>query len=711
MYFRTNAKVERLVGRELITNNTTAIFELVKNSYDAGAKKVVIKFGNFLNYQGDKSLVLSNKDSYIQINDTGKGMTKEEIEKYWMELGTPNKEKNRYQEVRLRDSQIDVIAKRIVNGEKGIGRFGVDKIGSILILESIDENLKEKTKVYFEWDKFNDTSKLIHEIPCEYSCRTVKIGEKPGTHLTIKGLRDMWTWRDIENLKRSLKKFLSPVGIQQDEFNIYFIYEYEENGQVFEKNEQIINDAFDYLRTNIYAELDIQGNLFYEITDNDYIVEEKELRNYNKSPFGAVKIKIYYLDSKDKSVFTKKMGIKTHEYGNIQIFKDNFRILPYGEVHNDWLEIDNRHAQGVFRTFGTRDLVGYIILSHDKTKENFVLQEATDRMGLVEDVPEFEQFKRFTQMIISILENYIFTRIQKQAKETTQVIKNESINVKQDATNLVNDFKDVLDNLNIPQTEKKQILNRIDNKSSSLIEKINTVEHASKEIEKKIKIYSQITSKEGVLYDTLHAIKNKLAIIDAQLNEFQLEIESAKLQIDIDELKIAFDSICKMVERALNKVTSSKLRKTIIPIKQIVYESIESFMPRLKAEDIRIKNLFEAGDKKVRCSFEAIKTNVLENLFDNSVKALKGNQNKEITVLTKVNKDFIEIYFSDNGKGIPEDKIPFIFSLWSSNTGGSGIGLATAKDTLEDVGGEILCVDLGEADKTTTFLIRLPIIY
>lgn len=63
------------------------------------------------------------------------------------------------------------------------------------------------------------------------------------------------------------------------------------------------------------------------------------------------------------------MGMRPSDYGNIKIFRDNFRIMPYGDSDNDWLEIDKVHAQGIFRSFGTRDLIGHIMLSHDPVKK------------------------------------------------------------------------------------------------------------------------------------------------------------------------------------------------------------------------------------------------------------------------------------------------------------------------------------------------------
>lgn len=710
LHFRTNAKVERLIGRELITNNTIAIFELIKNSYDAGARKVEINFLNFLPHNNERGKIISTDHSVIEVADNGKGMTFNEIKEFWMELGTAHKQHNKHQELRLRSSEIETVIRRAVNGEKGIGRFGVDKIGAQLEMESIDQNLLQKTVVYFDWNEFDDTTKLIEQVPCEYTILPVPKNSESGLALKIKSLRDNWSWKDILTLKRSLKKFLSPLPINQDEFKIYLTYSYIVNGKVVKETEEIVNDAFDYLKTSIYIELDVNNEAFYEIYDREDIIEENKFKFETQHPFGAIQLQLFYLDSGDKSVFAKKMGLTTREYGNIKIFRDNFRIMPYGETHNDWLEIDNRHAQGVFRTFATRDVIGYVLLSHDPKKRNGKLKEATDRVGLIEDVPEFEELKRFIWNAIELLENYIFNRIKKQAKEASQVLKLETSGLKSDAQFLARSIKELIDNSSIAKEEKNAISKNISNQTKELLRKIDTVEFATKEIDRKIKIFSQITAKEGILYDILHSIKNKLAVIDAQIKGFNLKISMAGLEISTNPLETAVASIGDLVDGALTKVNASKLKKVNYFVEDIIHEVFESYMETLKQEGIQVNYELNSPQVRIKCTPEAFKTNVFLNLLSNSVKALSNTQNKVITIKTLVNQSYIEIYFSDNGSGIDEDNIPFIFSLWSSNTSGTGIGLATAKDTVEDHNGEIHYVDMQETNKVTTFLIKLPII-
>ena len=151
--FSTNAKLEKLIGRELITNNIIAIFELIKNSYDAFAHNAIVSFEGFdisskdLGKVRHSERVISNVDSRIIIKDDGVGMSFEEVKTKWMEIGTTSKE-NTYIEKSLYSSE----DKRVINGEKGIGRFGADKLGSLLRLISVGADGYEKTTLEIDWE-------------------------------------------------------------------------------------------------------------------------------------------------------------------------------------------------------------------------------------------------------------------------------------------------------------------------------------------------------------------------------------------------------------------------------------------------------------------------------------------------------------------------------------------------------------------------------
>ena len=701
--FRTNSKLKTLVGQELITNNNIAIFELIKNSYDAGATKVEIEFHNFIHSNKGWE---SSDESSIKIVDNGIGMTTEEIDKYWMELGNSSKDTNKI--LRINSDKMGLLIERFTNGEKGIGRFGVDKIGSGLILESIGRNSPKKTTVIFDWNKYDDRSKLLQEIKNEYSVERVPISAGTGLKLTIRNLRDHWKQSDIDKLKKDISKFLSPNPVESSEFKIFVSF-YQKGNLI--QREKIENDSFNYLRCKISTHLEQDGTCSLSIFSDGDIEHHEEFNMFNgNSPIGKVFVEIYYLDRGDKSIFTRRVGIRPHEYGNVKVFKDNFRIVPYGEPHNDWLEIDKKHAQGIFRTFGTRDIIGNVFLDGESLLELGALKEATDRVGFIEDSEEFTILKDFVWHNISVLEQYVFYRIKKDTQAASEIVKEETSQLKKELNNSLTSFKNILEESEIIDVQKKDLLQKFKSTSEQLNKRADAIDRVTTEIDNKIKVYAQLSNKEGILYEMLHSIKNKLVTINNQIDFYMEIVKMKNLDIDLSILKSSYADIEKLVNGSLNKVNSSKLKKSNVRLTDILDDFIKQHQATFLQEEIIFEKEFDIqniSDIFIYCSIESMKT-IFENLLNNSIKALRNTKKRRISIKVDVESSEVKIYFSDNGCGIPPEKASSIFTLWSSSTDGTGIGLASVKENLEDINGEIHLVDLHQEGIKTTFMMSLP---
>lgn len=707
--FRTNSKLEKLIGRELITNNTIAIFELIKNSYDAGAKKVHLIFKDFKEFSTierdgrfiytindsvvSADTVVSTELSSITIIDNGKGMTFEEVKKYWMEIGTVHKELIR--KINIENDSINRMYTRILNGEKGIGRFGTDKLGAILNLTSIDSSGMEKTCIKINWDDFNDHTKLIQDVEIDCSTEELVVKKKSGLKLEILKLREEWTIKDIEDLKRQLKKFVSPFSQEEDLFSIYI--------SVNSVKEKIINDAFEFTSTFIEASLDYDGLFEYIIVDGLNEIR-KSIKN-NRPNFGPVKLKIIYMDRAAKVAFTKRAGIPSREYGNIKVFRDNFRILPYGEPSNDWLGIDNMHAQAVFRSLGTRDIIGYVQITN---LGNIGLKDSTSRQGLVEDNQEFRNFKEFVWNCIILLQDYVFSRIKEESEKQGKVIEQKVSDVNNNTVKFRFQLEEAIKNTKIPNNDKENLYSIIKNNVQNLQKDLQIVQNANKELSKKIKIFERITGSEGILFDILHVIKHKVAIIETQMFRIKRQCERANIHINNEIVDQSLSAIGKLVFSALQKASAPRLVKKTYILREIIQESIEENKLYVGDSGINIDFIPNDGYKRVFCNVESIKI-VFDNLFSNSFKVLKSCINKKIIITTSINDKFIEIMFTDTGPGVKDDEAPFIFNVGYSKTKGSGLGLPTSLDIIQDHGGNMSLVKLNDEMEGARFLIKLPI--
>ena len=394
LHFSASTSVKNLFGRGLVTDQVAAVFELVKNSYDADATEVEIIFSD-----------LNTDNPSLIISDNGTGMDLNDIEHRWMVIGTDSK----------KNVLLSPIFRRPLNGDKGIGRFSVDRLGSYLHMESQKRDSSQKYFVEFDWSLFDGDEKNISEISIPYSLQKSDYNFH-GVSLTISGLRDKWDANKLKELFRNLRQFKSPFS-QEDNFKIYITaleFGYNQREVTIEKLEGV---------SSLWISAEVQNEnpeTIYIIVNKDGL--EYEITQSNAYSFGSIKVQIFMFNQGDKVRFANRYGLRVREYGNIRLYRDDFRIYPYGESNNDWLNIDRRQTQGLMRFFGTRDLIGYVQISKEGNPE---LKPLTNRQGLEENVA-FYQLRQFVvDVCITTLESYYFNKIKTGKNETLKKTKAE----------------------------------------------------------------------------------------------------------------------------------------------------------------------------------------------------------------------------------------------------------------------------------------------
>lgn len=687
LQFSTNAKLEKLIGRELITNNVIAIFELLKNSYDASARNAVILFEGFnidpslLENSKRRDKVISDSQSKIIISDDGYGMSFEEVQTKWMEIGTSSKE-----------GAFSVNeGHRVVNGEKGIGRFGADKLGADLKLISVGAGGYERTTLWIDWNRFDDHQKKIQDF--DFECEIEELSEPVQTGLTleISSLRDRWCNGDIIKLKKHLKKLVSPFSQEQNNFQIYL--DYGNNYQ-----ERIVNDSFEYATTGIEAELTSNGTMEYEIFS---ALESIRKTIQIASPsFGPVKLKILYMDRAAKYAFARRTGAPTKDYGNIKLFRDDFRVLPYGEKENDWLGIDNKHAQGTFRTFGTRDLIGYVQI----TKQyNPILKDATSRQGLNEDVTEFEDFKSFIWQCIILLQDYVFNQIRQETEKQGEIIKDKVKVIQSDIIEFQKEMPLLYEDIRISDEDRSKLVQRTHDALQSINENVATVEQANRQLSSRVKVMEKIVGAETRIYDMLHAVKNRLGALNAVVLEFEATAQENNISYDSTFAKKTIRDISNMVLAAMRRSSPKRTKRDVIILSDFVQEFIDEskiIYPEIQFE------FHQDNYDRIFINVEELKIS-LENLLDNSIKAMKNEVDKKILIYIMREEKNIRLYFEDNGMGVPPEYAPFIFNVSFSKTNGSGIGLSNVLDFMKEEGGNINLMERGKL-KGASFEMTFP---
>lgn len=390
--FRVSSGLKTIIGKELITDDFIAIFELVKNSFDAGARKV------------DITIDTATKEPRILIQDDGGGMSDEDIREKWLFVA--------YSAKRLQADYRDKIKPaRIYAGAKGIGRFSCDRLGEHLrlVTRPKGEKGREWNVLKVDWSDFEDDPQSeFQNIPAHYSTTSDGPGSaKHGTLVEITGLRDSWDRAKLIDLRRSLERLVNPN--QENDAENFSIHlhapsEVDEDRRIKRAggddaewsfvNGPVRNFIFEELRmktTRIDVAVDDDGALVTTTLD-DRGARIYQLKERSEFPLlRNVRVHLFYLNRAAKHTFTRRMGMPILHYGSVFLYKNGFRIHPFGDPNEDSLGIDRRKQQGFFRFLGTRDLSGRIEISG----VNPQFRETSSRDGGLIKNEAYEQLREF----------------------------------------------------------------------------------------------------------------------------------------------------------------------------------------------------------------------------------------------------------------------------------------------------------------------------
>jgi len=399
--FDIKTGMKNIIGRDLITDDFIAIYELVKNSYDAYADYVKITF---------------NKDEII-IADNGKGMSMTDLKKKWFAVAYSAKKDGSEDDDIKRESHLNNLkSRRFYAGAKGVGRFSCDRLGGSLELITSKVNSDQTYKIEVDWGEFEKDAQQSFgsvQIPFE----EVKIknhftkNSNHGTILRIRDLNSKWDAKKLLELRRSLEKLINPFS-KESSFKIEIeAKEFIEADKISGKNLKIngvidnsILKVFDLKTTQIDVKLK-NSLITTKIIDRGVLIYHIEEPNLYESIIDDLEVNLYFLNRSAKVNFGKLMDIEPVNYGNVFLFKNGFRVQPYGNVGDDSWKIDNRKQQGYNRFLGTRDLFGKV----DLITENFnEFKEVSSRDGgLVETSGKKILFDILYEKALKRLERYV----------------------------------------------------------------------------------------------------------------------------------------------------------------------------------------------------------------------------------------------------------------------------------------------------------------
>jgi signal transduction histidine kinase len=641
----------KLLGDELISDDVVAVTELVKNSHDADASTVTIAFRGVTGDGGE-----------IVVKDDGCGMDKSTLLNRWME---PANSWKAGKERRTRRG-------RRVLGEKGVGRFATDKLAAQLELISRKSRKSPEIMATFDWDRFADDEKMLSEIKCHWMMRPAIELPGQGTVLRMSGLRSRWTERMFRRLSTRLTRLISPfdelddfrIVIESDEFPHY-------SGEL---RADFLNRAPHHIDASFDGNHTIQANL------NGSRSTEHLWNGAGELSCGPVRLKIYAFDLETEAIarIGPRMEVRAwlKEWTGASIYRDGFRVWPYGEPHDDWLRLDQRRVNNPVVRLSNNQVVGFIRISSD---DNPDLRDQTNREGLIHN-KAFDDLRRLVYFVLQILE----AERQKLRHPTSRVSLNSSRS---------DDPRDSL-----PSLLEKLVKETTPDNSEELKRIVRDAEEAyareASDVQKFIQGYSGLAALgqaaigvESNVRPLVDEIRSGFAALKSEVNGRG----SRRLTSQIRALETNLDAIeSRLAIIAAMETGGTHRRRRAIDVPTELLKAKQLLAPVLdqRGIDIRIEAP-RKGVLRVEMRPEELQR-ILHILAMNSVDWLHRVKEPRIKVQAKSKNDRCEIIFSDNGPGISHDLVAQVFEpLFSTKEGGRGMGLTIARNVLGLYGGSI----------------------
>ncbi|MCE8825445.1 ATP-binding protein [Bacteroides fragilis] len=706
--FKPKAHILTLLGDELIKNPVMAIYELVKNGYDADALKVNVYFNDIEDLD----------TASIVIEDDGTGMTSEVIENVWLEPGSDYR-KPVNPVTGIRNIVKSPLYGRVPMGEKGVGRFAVHKLGTkillitrpLLITYNEDKTIEKKTLadyeiiLYINWKDFNQTRHLS-DIPITWKIRrnpsVFRFRDQSGTYIRISGLKENWTKGMARELKNHTMSMLSPkLSDNSFKINLNFNNEWlkgsstiddflrespykisafvdEQFNLIFEYEFSLINNpdiGKREIKNNKKYDRNIKGFLkpylrdLYEQNGYDKIETSRLLEEFEElmlSPFGSLLFEFYSYDldsisMRDYSSDANMTKTILKEQAGIKVFKGDLRVFDYGEKGNDWLGIDLERIQNK-EWFSNNQNVGYVYLDPE---QSISLVEKTNREGFVHN----DSYNLFF-----IVLRYLLTEF----KNTRLVDRKRWLNYNRKVSDVtfsarIQNFRKLIEDSDINTEDKKQ----------KLIIEAEKLETKYDEDTKALMIPAGVGMTASV---ALHEIEKLVPRMEETAKHNPIDRDMVKSQVE--ELRLYTEGIISVLRKG---------GKGNVDVNDAIKRAIAGYDIKMKDRNIKIVYDLDENIGYLNVEKRFLFT-IIMNLVDNSIYWL-DNVNRErpsIYVKSFNSRGITTIIIADNGPGFKDEISEVVTPFFSRKNNGIGIGLYLV-DTIMMKYGKFDIIELSEA--------------
>lgn len=657
---RPRARIISLIGEDLISDEPVAVVELVKNAYDADADRVTIRFEG----------VDPDAPERIVVEDDGDGMTLETVLGAWFEPGTVAK--------RVREHSD---RGRVYQGAKGIGRFAAARLAEFLFMETSARNESEGTAALVDWGAFDEDS-YLDAVTVDYEVRPIA-DLKHGTRLTLESLRKLWDDADYESLHSRLSRLISPFEDVSDfEIELDVPGHPDLSGPVTPP-EIVLQPIY-----SLEGRLDRKGCFTGVFKHGGRVLREfrkQRLGQEGQAPLCGpfqVEIRAWDRDRDSLQPIAERYELTItdvrkvlNNYSGVSIYRDGFRVYPYGQKGNDWLGLDNRSRQNPSMHLANNQVIAAVRISRE---DNPGLRDRSTREGMVLN-EEHAALEVWFKEVLALLERERY-----------------ELRPRQDADTIVDPIFEVFDIGGTFELAREEL-----GREHPVTKEISETQKRLREgVERIQNVYSRLLMSAGLghMVDiVIHEIGAPLGKINRQLIRLEKRLVDRLSDADLNavsplvqEIRTWLEQIHALRDRLDPQTPDKRGRATSFDVASEVRDTFELFDALLTKQKIDVEVEAAGGPIQVRMS-RAILGQILANLTDNSIywirEAKGAGKGGRIHVSLEPLQHGFKLLFSDDGPGVDERDRPHIFdSYFTRKANGIGLGLYIARLVIEPYG-------------------------
>jgi signal transduction histidine kinase len=721
--FSVDAGIISRLGQELVARQETALGELIKNAYDADAREVELTFENAVKPGGR-----------LEIVDDGLGMDRDELIDGFMRLSSSEKVRE----------PISPRYKRRRAGRKGIGRFAVERLGAKVQIVTQTKAGSTALKVAIDWANFGLGKELatiankIQEIP--------KVREE-GTTLIIENLREAWPEDAIKEVYRYVADLTQPFSLwdkrrrnkapatetkdrSDPETDFKVVLKSKTKGAtnvIVDEQTEILGHAL----AVIEGFVDQRGLGYWSVVSDKLGINEPILsigrkRDDDKSPYLKLRnidFKAYYfiqnvlLPRQLKPVIHKLLTAR----GGIHLYRNGFRVRPYGEPDNDWLGLDASYrARTLLPPHANNNFFGFVEIIDPDGKQ---FNETSGRERIVEN-KSFVELTDFVSRVVRAAAQRVASARGKKvyAGQKNWEKKNPAEKIRSAALNL----SKALESARATKGSRKPD-RRFDDLLEAAEETLSELSLVAKEQEallQEVGMLRVLASLGLVIGEFTHEVTVTLGA--AQLTARNLATvlkKGTKQQKDAEDLRFNIERF-RTYSSYFDEAVAENVSRELYPqnLKVSIKRFIATVGPAASAVGIKAQSpIFEGDSLMARPMHASEWASILFNLYSNAHKAIvRAGVGGKILLRAGHTKGNLYLDFADNGDGVPPENSDLIFKAFFTTSSpparrsrdqeelrGSGLGLKIIRDIVEGYEGTI---NLIEPPKTysTCFRITIP---